>query len=135
MRNNGTITAPYTDANTAGSIAVTGLSATDTAEMRKVSDNSLIATRTGPGAFAVSPANVGMSVYFERKVGTALVMSTVTAPVSLTAGVNADVPLFAGAQVQVAQAPIIETLPAKLNVINQGVQNASLLVPHTTGLS
>ncbi len=90
------------DANNAGAINVTGLGATDTAEMRRASDNSLIAARTGPGAFAVAPVTVGVSVYFERKVGAALVMSTVTAPVTLTAGVNADVPMFAGSQVQVA---------------------------------
>lgn len=101
----GTITAPVTgvkiDANNAGQITITGPAATDTVEMRKASDNSLIATRTGPGAFAVSPANVGVSVYFERKVGAVLVMSTQTTPVTLST-VNEDVPMFAGPQVAVA---------------------------------
>lgn len=119
------------DANNAGQITVSGLAPTDTAEMRKASDSSLIASRTGPGSFAVSPATVGVSVYFERKAGAALVMSTVTSPVVLAAGVNADVPLFAGAQVQVAQAALIESIPAQLGVINRGVQRASLLVPHS----
>lgn len=102
VTNNGIITGPYTDANNAGQITITGSAATDTVEMRKASDNSLIATRTGSGAFAVSPANVGVSVYFERKVGAVLVMSTQTTPVTLTAGANADVPMFTGSQVQVA---------------------------------
>lgn len=101
----GTITAPvtgtFTDVNNAGQIVVTGPAATDTVEMRKASDNSLISTRTGPGAFAVSPANVGVSVYFERKVGTVLVMSTQTTPVTLGT-INEDVPMFAGPQVAVA---------------------------------
>ena len=116
----GTITAPvngtYTDANNAGQITITGPAATDTVEMRRASDNSLIATRTGPGAFAVAPANVGASVYFVRLVGTNMVMSTITTPVTLTAGVNADVPLFAGPQVQVAQAPRIELLPTAQDI-------------------
>ena len=89
------------DANNAGSITIAGPAATDTVEMRRASDNSLIATRTGPGAFAVSPANVGVSVYFERKVGAVLVMSTQTTPVTLST-VNEDVPMFAGPQVAVA---------------------------------
>lgn len=89
------------DANNAGQITITGPAATDTVEMRKASDNSLISSRTGAGAFAVSPANVGVSVYFERKVGTVLVMSTQTTPVTLST-VNEDVPMFAGPQVAVA---------------------------------
>jgi hypothetical protein len=109
--NGGSISAAYTDANNAGSISVTGLATTDTAEMRRAADNSLIATRTGPGSFAVAPANVGASVYFVRLAGANVVMSTITSPVTLVAGVNADVPLFAGAQVQVAQAPRIDLLP------------------------
>lgn len=173
--NGASISGSVVDANNAGSITVSGLSSTDTAEMRKASDGSLIATRTGAGAFAVSPSNVGVSVYFERKVGTALVMSTVTTPVTLTAGVNPDVPLYAGPQVQVAnldnvakettlqalatanqtehdatQAAIaaippvnltpvlsaVDALPtlADLAVVNNGVKNASLLIPHTTNL-
>lgn len=61
-------------------------------------------------------------------------MSTVTTPVTLTAGVNAAVPLYAGAEVQVAQAGVLETLPASLQVINQGIQRASLLIPHSEAL-
>jgi len=38
-------------------------------------------------------------------------MSTITTPVTLTTGVNPDVPLYAGAEVQVAQAARIEQLP------------------------
>jgi hypothetical protein len=109
----GSITAPYTDANNAGSITVSGLGATDTADMRKASDNSLIASRTGNGSFAVSPANIGVSVYFERKAGAALVMSTITTPVVLAAGVNADVQLYAGSQVQVVQAAELVAIKAK----------------------
>ena len=151
----GTVTAQVNgvllDANNAGQITVTGLSSTDTAEMRKASDGSLIATRTGAGAFAVSPSNVGVSVYFERKVGTALVMSTVTTPVTLTAGVNPDVPLYAGPQVQVANLDNVakeatlqalatanqtehDATQAAIAVVNNGVKNASLLIPHTTNL-
>ena len=111
-----TVTGVKVDANNAGAINVTGLGATDTAEMRLVSNGSLIASRTGSGALAVSPANVGASVYFRRLVGTELVMSTITAPVTLTAGVNPEVPLYAGAEVQVAQAARIDLLPTAAEV-------------------
>lgn len=131
--NGATISVPFTDANNAGSISVTGLAPTDTAQMRRASDNSLIATRTGPGAFAVAPANVGVSVYFVRLVGTNMVMSTITTPVTLTAGVNPEVPLFTGAQVQVANVENVAT-KADLAVVNNGVKKASLLIPHTTDL-
>lgn len=145
---NPSITAPYTDANNAGSISVTGVGVSDTAEMRKASDNSLIATRTGPGAFSVSPANVGVSVYFVRLVGSNIVMSTITTPATLTAGVNAEVAMFAGAEVQVAQAARIDLLPTltdieassvlarkpDLQIINAGVKKASLSIPHTGNL-
>lgn len=148
----GTITAPVDgvkiDSNNAGSISVTGVGVSDTAEMRRASDNSLIASRTGPGAFSVSPANVGVSVYFVRLVGGNIVMSTITTPVTLTAGVNPDVPLFAGAEVQVAQAARIDLLPTltdieassvlarkpDLQIINTGVKKASLSIPHTGNL-
>lgn len=129
----GTITAPVDgvkiDANNAGQISVTGLGGTDTAEMRKASDNSLIATRTGDGPFAVSPANVGVSVYFERKVGGVLVVSSIITPVTLTTGVNPEVPLFGGAAVQVAQAPEITAIKAKtdsLTFTQAGVVDANI---------
>jgi hypothetical protein len=80
-------------------------------EFRKASDNSVIASRTGPGSFAIAPANVGVSAYFVRLSGGNTVMSTITSPVTLTTGVNPDVPLYAGAEVQVAQAARIELLP------------------------
>lgn len=106
-----TVTGVKVDANNAGQITVVGPAAADTVDLRKASDNSLIATRTGPGAFAVAPAHIGVSVYFERKVGGLLIMSTVTKPVALTAGVNANVALFAGDEVQVANA---DDLPGKV---------------------
>jgi hypothetical protein len=124
----GTITAPYQDINNAGSISVSGVAGTDTVQFRKASDDSLIASRTGEGSFAVSPANVGISAYFVRLAGSNTVMSTITTPVTLVIGVNDDVPLFAGAEVQVAQAAI----DSQLAIINEGVQKASLLIPHTT---
>lgn len=129
VTNNGIITGPYTDANNAGQITITGSAATDAVEMRKASDNSLIATRTGSGAFAVSPANVGVSVYFERKVGAVLVMSTQTTPVTLTAGVNADVPMFTGSQVQVANLDNVakETTLQALASTNQAEHDATQL--------
>jgi hypothetical protein len=102
LTNTGTVNAGYTDSTKAGSISGVGASAGDTIEQRKLSDGSLIASRTGPGAFAVAPANVGVAVYFVRLVGADIVMSTKPTPVTLIAGVNPDVPLFAGAQVQVA---------------------------------
>lgn len=111
LTNGATVTGVYTDANSAGEIRVQLTSLTDTVQMRKASDNSLIATRTGAGSFAVAPALVGLSVYFERRSGANLVMSTISTPVTLTAGVNAAVPLYAGAEVQVAQAGRIEILP------------------------
>lgn len=126
VANGGTITAPYTDANNAGQITITGPAATDTVEMRRASDNSLISTRTGPGAFSVSPANVGVSVYFERKVGAVLVMSTQTTPVTLST-VNEDVPMFAGPQVAVANVDGLakeETLQA-LATANQTEHDAT----------
>lgn len=101
LLNGAVITGVVFDANNAGSINVTGLAPSDTAEMRRASDNTLIASRTGPGSFAIAPANVGVSVYFERKVGAVLVMSTQTTPVTLST-VNEDVPMFAGPQVAVA---------------------------------
>lgn len=140
--NGGSITAPFTDANNAGQITITGPASTDTVEMRKASDNSLIATRTGPGAFAVSPASVGVSVYFERKVGAVLVMSTQTTAVTLST-VNEDVPMFAGPQVAVANVDnmakettlLTRASKTDLNVVNEGVKNASLLIPHSTNLT
>jgi hypothetical protein len=119
LKTTGTITAvngaviavPYQDANNAGQISVVGVLNADTVEFRKASDNSLIASRTGPGSFAIAPANVGVSAYFVRLSGSNTVMSTITAPVTLTTGVNPDVPLYAGAEVQVAQAARIEQLP------------------------
>jgi hypothetical protein len=127
--NGATISAPFTDVNNAGQITITGPTATDTVEMRKASDSSLIATRTGSGAFAVSPANVGVSVYFERKVGAVLVMSTQPTPVTLTAGANADVPMFAGSQVQVANLDNVakETTLQALASTNQAEHDATQL--------
>jgi hypothetical protein len=115
------------DANSSGAIGVRLTSLTDTVQMRKASDNSLIATRTGAGGFSVSPANVGVSVYFERKTGANLVMSTITTPVTLTAGVNPDVPLYAGAEVQVAQAGRIELLPTLSEMTSGGIALQSTL--------
>lgn len=117
LQNGATVNGVILDANNAGAISVTGVGVSDTAEMRKASDNSLIASRTGSGAFSVSPANVGVSVYFVRLVGSNIVMSTITTPVTLTAGVNAEVAMFAGAEVQVAQAADIETIKANTGLI------------------
>lgn len=117
----GVITAPVDgvkiDANNAGQITVVGLGATDTAVMFLWSTASFIASRTGPGAFAVAPEYVGEQVYFERQVGVTVLMSTITTPVTLTAGVNPDVPLYAGAEVQVAQAPEILGIKANTDLI------------------
>jgi hypothetical protein len=110
-------------------IVVTGVGLADTIEMRNVADNTLRASRVGPGAFVILPADDGVAVYFERKVGGVLVMSTAFAPTTLQAGPNADVPLFVGAQVQVAQAPIIDTLPGKLDVLRRMVSKASKVIP------
>jgi hypothetical protein len=112
----GNVAGAFFDANNAGSINAMLTSLTDNVEMRKASDNSLIATRTGAGSFAVSPSNVGVAVYFERKTGSNLVMSTITTPVTLTSGVNTPVPLYAGAEVQVAQAPRIDLLPTAAQI-------------------
>jgi len=109
--NGAVIAVPYQDANNAGQISVVGVLNAETVEFRKASDNSVIASRTGPGSFAISPANVGVSAYFVRLSGSNTVMSTITAPVTLTSGVNPEVPLYAGAEVQVAQAARIEQLP------------------------
>lgn len=100
--NGAAVTGAVYDVNNAGQIMVTGASVADTVEMHRVADGVLLATRTGPGAFAVPPALVGVSVYFERKVGAALVVSTIIAPVTLTAGENPDAPMYSGSQVQVA---------------------------------
>lgn len=133
--NGASITGSYTDANNAGSISVSGPAATDTVEMRKASDNSLIATRTGAGAFAVSPANVGVSVYFERKVGAVLVMSTQTTPVTLTAGENPDVPMFTGSQVQVvnldnvAKETTLQSLASSNQTEHDATQSAIAALP------
>jgi hypothetical protein len=107
----GTVSHPYQDANNAGQITVVGVLNAETVEFRKSSDNSVIASRTGPGSFAIAPANVGIQAYFLRLSGSNTVMSTITSPVTLTTGVNPDVPLYAGAEVQVAQAARIEQLP------------------------
>jgi hypothetical protein len=109
--NGATLTAALEDANNAGQISIVGVLNAETVEFRKASDNSVIASRTGPGSFAIAPANVGVSAYFVRLSGSNTVMSTITAPVTLTTGVNPDVPLYAGAEVQIAQAARIEQLP------------------------
>ena len=48
-------------------------------------------------------------------------------PIKLKAGDNGEVSLFVGKQVQVAD---IDVVKDSLVIINRGVQNASLLVPH-----
>jgi hypothetical protein len=100
---NGSVSGVIIDSNNAGRIDVVGASPGDTVEMRRASNGTLIASRTGPGSFAVSPANVGASVYFVRLAGTDVIYSSKTTPVTLSAGSNPNAELYAGAAVQIAQ--------------------------------
>jgi hypothetical protein len=140
----GTMSVPYTDANQAGFIAVEGAQG-NTVQLRKASDNSVIRSRTGDGVIAVAPADVSVSVYLARLSGGVVVASSVTTPKALATGDNGIVKLYAGDQVQVANLDRLPTLAQieastvlakrdELAVINTGVKQASLLIPHTTDL-
>jgi hypothetical protein len=108
--------------------------------------------------------NYDVSVYFVRKdsLGNVL-LSTIKIPIILTIGDNGIVNLFYGSDVQLAQNSDIALIKTKvdslnnyndtiligkidvidtnvdailvdLEIINQGVKKASLLIPHTTNL-
>jgi hypothetical protein len=92
--------------------AFTGPGPSETVEIRKASDDSLVASRSGAGLINLLPASIGLSVYFTRVSGGVTVVTTKTAPVTIAAGDNGTVSLFYGAEVQVAQAAAIDTINA-----------------------
>jgi hypothetical protein len=75
----------------------------DTAEMRNLSDDSLVATfnTNGVSNFEVG-SNLDVSVYFLRKLGTVTLVNTFTQPLRLKYGDNGTQNLFFGNQLQVA---------------------------------
>jgi hypothetical protein len=75
----------------------------DTAEMRNLSDDSLVATfnTNGVSNFEVG-SNLDVSVYFLRKLGTVTLVNTFTQPFRLKYGDNGTQDLFFGNQLQVA---------------------------------
>jgi hypothetical protein len=140
----GLITAPFTDANQVGFITAIGTQG-NSVELRRVSNNAVLRSRTGDGLIAVAPADVGVQVYLARVVGSVLVASSVNAPKTLAAGDNGVVSLYAGDQVQVANINNLVTLAqieassvlakrAELVTINNGIKLASLMIPHASNL-
>jgi hypothetical protein len=123
--------APYSDGESAGYINVIG-SETEDIELRKYDDDTIIKTRTGDGLITISPTDVGLYVYLARTSGGIIIASSKNDARILTTGDNGTVSLFAGSQVQVVG---IGDINNKLNVINKGVQKASLLIPHTDELT
>lgn len=82
--------------------AVVGAGATEIVEARKTSDDSLIARRQGPGRIDVS---TGVETYFVRKSsGGVTIASTRFEPVTPVLGNNGEVQLYAGSEVQIADA-------------------------------
>lgn len=144
--------------STDATITLQGANATDVVELRLLSDDSLIATFTGSGekAFPVG-SNLFEDAYLVRKNSSNVeIMRTQVDPINLRFGTNGVVSLFSGAEVQLAQSPIVEenldaaisTLEteisaatrksdtdSKLTTINDGVKNASILVPHDGDLT
>jgi hypothetical protein len=108
-------------------VEVVGVGAGDTVEMRREDTHAVLETRTGPGTIDVA-AHIGLDVYFARIVSGQTIATTFIEPITLVFGDNGEVPLYVGSEVKVADLPTVE---AGLTVINQGVQRASLLIPHT----
>lgn len=95
-------------------VTLAGPNPTDETSMYLLSDDTLLETFTGAGTFSFSAAaNFLEQVYFIRRdSGGFEIMRTRSAPQALLLGDNGTVALFAGAEVQLAEAPILSALDA-----------------------
>lgn len=97
------------------SVILQGPNPTDITTLYRYSDDAVLGVFTGDGAQEISSAaaNYLENVYYIRRTFDGFeIMRTRSAPVALLIGSNGTVSLFAGAEVQLAQAPDLTALKA-----------------------
>lgn len=120
----------YLDADVMGYADIEGAER-DTVSLVSVSTGEVLSTRIGDGAIGVGSSIIGTEVYAVRNAHGVVIASSRNTPFVIKDGYNGVIPLYAGSQVQVAD---INQVKDNLTILNRGIQNASLLIPHTEEL-
>lgn len=124
------------------SITLLGPNPTDVTKMYLFSDDTELATFTGAGTHQFSAAaNFLEEVYFIRRdSGGFEIMRTRSSPQALQLGSNGNLSLFAGEEVQLAQAPDVADIKAKVDLyldaaISSRLAAGSYTAPDNAGIT
>lgn len=121
---------PYSDSVHIGAVKIIGTQG-DTVQLRRNSDNSVLTTSRGDGSLHLHRDWSGVQVYAARVVDGLVVSSSKNKPFTVKNGDNGLIQLYAGDEIQLADSELIQK---NLKIINDGIKNSSLLIPHTTSL-
>lgn len=117
-------------------VTLRGPISSDQTELRRLSDDGLIATLSGAGDLEFyAGADMGQSVYWVRKNTLGVeIMRTQVNPFTLARGDNGTHDLYAGAEVQVADSALLASLDALLaSRLDVAVSTRAEAQPHLEG--
>lgn len=137
IKSGASVSVPYADANTVGSIEVIGVKGCKV-RIKKVSDRSVILEtpiqQKNNATISLTPAMIAEPVYITKVSSEDLTLAG-TNELKLVRGVNDLVQLYSGEQVQVTNIDDLSKIKKGLTQINVGVKKASLLIPYTDDLN